>query len=133
MIVYICSVRDGISPSRERWGGNFTSGPIPDNFGVISFFLILVLYCPQYVIYDIHNMKVFNIFLKIDYIITCGKGKSQTVRAQSLLMNLSKRFFDLLNFYEAMTFLEKITIMDCNNGLYDLHHDVKNDLHNRTK
>ena len=28
-----------------------------------------------------------------------------------------------------MIFLEKITIMDYNNGLYDLHHYVKNDPH----
>ena len=26
------------------------------------FFLILGLYCPQYMIYNIHNMKVFTIF-----------------------------------------------------------------------
>ena len=34
------------------------------------FFLILGLYCLQYMIYNIHNMKVFTIFLKIDYIMT---------------------------------------------------------------
>ena len=34
------------------------------------FFLILSLYCPQYVICNIHNMKVLTIFLKTDYIIT---------------------------------------------------------------
>ena len=31
------------------------------------FFLSLVLYCSEYVIYNIHNMKVFTIFLKTDY------------------------------------------------------------------
>ena len=94
------------------------------------FFLILSIYCPQYFIYNIHNMKVFTIFLKI---ITCSKGKSQTVRVQSLLMNFSKRFFGWLNLYKTMTFLEKITIMDYNNGLYNLHHYVKNDPHSRMK
>ena len=34
------------------------------------FFLILGLYCSQYMIYNIHNKKVFTIFLKIDYIMT---------------------------------------------------------------
>ena len=66
-------------------------------------------------------------------IITCSKRKSQTVRAQSLLMNLSKRFFGLLNLYKTMTFLEKMAIMDGNNGLYDLHYYVKNHLHTRMK
>ena len=81
-------------------------------------------------------MKVFT-FFKIDYIITLNnhssKGKSQTVRAQSLLTNLSKRFFGLLNLYKAMTFLEEITIMDYNNRLYDFHHYVTNDPHTRMK
>ena len=48
-------------------------------------------------------------------------------------MNLSKRFFGSLNLYKTTTFLEKITIMDYNNGLYDLHHYVKNDLYTRMK
>ena len=38
--------------------------------GYHFFFLILSLYCPQYVICNIHNMKLFTIFLKTDYIIT---------------------------------------------------------------
>ena len=62
---------------------------------------------------------------------TCSTGKSQTIRAQSLLMNSSKRFFGLLNSYETIVFLEKITTMDYNNWLNDLHHYVKNDLHTR--
>ena len=31
------------------------------------FFLILGLCCPQYEMYNIHNMKEFTIFLKFDY------------------------------------------------------------------
>ena len=34
-----------------------------------NFFLILGLYCRQYVMYNIHNTKVFTIFLNIDCII----------------------------------------------------------------
>ena len=60
------------------------------------FFLILGLYCSQYVIYSIHNMKL-TIFLKIDYIIRlnnpCSKEKSESVRAQSLLMNFKQAIF----------------------------------------
>ena len=41
------------------------------------FFLILGLYCPQYVTYNIHNMKVFTIFLKFDYIIALNNNHMQ--------------------------------------------------------
>ena len=40
--------------------------------------------------------------------------------AKTLLLNLSNKFFGLLELYKAMTFIEKIMIMDYNNGLYSL-------------
>ena len=48
-------------------------------------------------------------------------------------MNLSKWFFGLLKLCKTMTFLEKMTIMNYNDGLYGLHHYVKNDFHTRMK
>ena len=48
-------------------------------------------------------------------------------------MDFGKRFFGLLSLYKTTTFLEKTKIMDYDNGLYDLHHYVKDDLHARMK
>ena len=42
------------------------------------FLLILVLYFPQYVINNIHNMKVFTIFWKFDYTMTLNNHIQQT-------------------------------------------------------
>ena len=55
----------------EKDGGEILQvGPFHMILVWFHFSLILGLYSPQYVIYNIHNMKVLTIFLKIDYIIT---------------------------------------------------------------
>ena len=61
----ICTIRDGILTWRESRRWNFTPGPISYAFGVISISRIVGLYCPQYVIYNFYNMKIFTHVLKL--------------------------------------------------------------------
>ena len=77
--------------------------------------LIFVSICDK-----IHNIKISPNFLKLiklSHVQSCSKRKLQIARAQTLLLNLRKWFFVLLDLYKTMTFLEKIMVMDFDNGL----------------
>ena len=45
--------------------------------------------------------------IKLSHMQSCNKRKLQTARAHTLLLNLSKWFFVLLDLYKTMTFLGK--------------------------
>ena len=79
-------------------------------------------------------MKISTSFLKsikLSHVQSCSKRKLQIARAQTLLLNLSKWFSVLLDLYKSMTFLEKIMIMDYDNGLHILTGSKKYRFHNK--